>query len=181
MKTNTETVSEKRKRGRPQSLLRESFDRNHRGALRIEGCQRTKSNAAYRTQALKAVFSLPDDEQTILLGCTSSQLRAGKGTFPPGWDTAANEIGRFLVAFVPDEDERTGQLQTAVNSRRLGISWRDIGAHYRVLRLGKRSGSVDPLLFALCRALDDYRLKFPATSEDTVVSAVNALLRLVET
>jgi hypothetical protein len=137
-----ETVSQKPRRGRPRSIIREIAD-NYDRMLGISGCQRTKVNEAYRLRATGRAFDLPDDDQRILFGSTKAEIWSGKGPgkFPPGWQTAAEEIGRFLVLIDADDDTVRGYLLIAVNARRDGIPWRAIRSHFRSLRLGDRCGN----------------------------------------
>jgi len=172
-----ETVSEKPRRGRPRSIIREVADRLNR-ISRIDGCQRTKMNEAYRQRATGRAFDLPDDEQRILLGTTQAEVMAGKGPgkFPPGWQTAAEEIGRFLVLIDADDDTAADYLRVAVQARRDGIGWRAIRSHFRSLRLGERCGEVQPLTLELARTVDAYRSRFPATPPEILIAAARRLI-----
>lgn len=172
-----ETVSEKPRRGRPRSIIREVADRYDR-ALGISGCQRTKVNEAYRLRATGRAYDLPDDEQRILLGTTKADVMSGKGPgkFPPGWQTAAEEVGRFLVSIDADDDTAADYLRVAVQARRDGISWRAIRSHFRSLRLGERRGEVQPLTLELARTVDAYRSRFPATPPETLIAAARRLI-----
>jgi hypothetical protein len=111
----SESDSEKPRRGRPRSVVREVADDMDR-MLRISGCQRTKVNEAYRLRATGRAFDLPDDEQRVLFGSTKSEIWSGKGPgkFPPGWQTAAEEIGRFLVSIAADDDTAADYLRVVV-------------------------------------------------------------------
>lgn len=176
----TETVSEKPRRGRPRSIIREVADRYDQ-ALGISGCQRTKVNEAYRLRATGRAFDLPDDEQRVLFGVTKDEIWSGKGLgkFPPGWQTAAEEIGRFLVSIAADDDTAADYLRVAVNARRDGVSWRAIRSHFRSLRLGERRGNAIALWIELSRTIDAYLARFPATTKQMVVGAVQSLLEVV--
>jgi hypothetical protein len=173
----SETVSEKPRRGRPRSVVREVADGMDR-MLRISGCQRTKVNEAYRLRATGRAFDLPDDEQRVLFGSTKAEIWSGKGpgTFPPGWQTTAEEIGRFLVSVGADDDTAAEYLRVVVQARRDGIGWRRIRSHFRSLRLGERRGDVRPLLLELARTVDAYRSRFPATPDETVLAAAHRLV-----
>ena len=178
---NTETVSVKPTRGRPQTLVRISYDEvcKRIGSPR-GGCHRTEMNAAYARKTLIAASKLSGEEQTILWGGTFKQIRNGDVNFPRGWVTAANEIGRYFIAFVDEDEDRLMLMQSVAKARRDGSQWRDIGSHYRSLRLGERTGNDLALVCALCRTLDEYKLKFPATSEATITGAVKGFLQIVE-
>lgn len=173
----SETVSEKPRRGRPRSIVREVADRYDR-TLGVPGCQRTKVNEAYRLRATGRAFDLPDDEQRILFGSTKAEIWSGKGPgkFPPGWQTAAEEIGRFLVSIDADDDTAAEYLRVVVQARRDGIGWRKIRSHFRSLRLGERCGKVQPLVLELARAVDAYRSRFPATPTETLIAAARRLI-----
>jgi len=177
---NSETVSEKPRRGRPRSIMRDVSDDLNRIA-RSSGCQRTKMNEAYRQRATGRAFDMPDDEQRILLGTTQAEILAGKGPpkFRPGWETAADEIGRLLVSIGADDDTAADYLRVAVQARRDGISWRGIRSHFRSLRLGERRGNAIALWVELSRAIDAYLARFPATTKQMVVGAVESLLEVV--
>jgi hypothetical protein len=173
----SETVSEKPRRGRPRSVVREVADGMDR-MLGVSGCQRTKVNEAYRLRATGRAFDLTDDEQRILFGSTKAEIWSGKGPgkFPPGWQTAAEEIGRFLVSVGADDDTAADYLRVVVQARRDGIGWRRIRSHFRSLRLGERRGDVRPLLLELARTVDAYRSRFPATPDEIVVAAARRLV-----
>jgi hypothetical protein len=176
----SETVSGKRNRGRPRSVTREVADAYDR-MLGISGCQRTKLNEAYRLRATGRAFDLPDDEQRILFGSTKTEIWSGKGPgkFPPGWQTAAEEIGRFLVSIGADDDTAADYLRVAVNARRTGTPWRAIRSHFRSLRLGERQGDAIALWIELSRTIDAYLDRFPATTKQMIVGAVESLLEVV--
>ena len=177
---NSESVSEKRRRGRPRSVVREVADRHHR-MFGGSGCQRTKVNEAYRLRATGRAFDLPDDEQRAVFGFTQAEIMAGKGPgkFPPGWQTAAEEIGRFLVSIAADDDTAADYLRVVVQARRDGIGWRAIRSHFRSLRLGERQGNAIALWIELSRTIDAYRSRFPATTDQMIVGAVESLLEVV--
>lgn len=175
-----ESGSEKRRRGRPRSIVREAADRHDR-MFGGGGCQRTKVNEAYRLRATGRAFDLPDEEQRILFGFTKTEIWSGKGSgkFPPGWQTAAEEIGRFLVSIEADDDTAAEYLRAAVQARRDGIGWRRIRSHFRSLRLGERKGNAIALWIELSRAIDAYLARFPATTNQMIVGAVESLLEVV--
>jgi hypothetical protein len=176
----SESVSEKPRRGRPRSVVREVADGMDR-MLGVSGCQRTKVNEAYRLRATGRAFDLPDDEQRILFGSTKAEIWSGKGPgkFPPGWQTAAEEIGRFLVSIGADDDTAADYLRVVVQARRDGIGWRRIRSHFRSLRLGERRGNAIALWIELSRTIDAYLARFPATTKQMVVGAVESLLEVV--
>lgn len=176
----SETVSEKPRRGRPRSVVREVADRYDR-MLGVPGCQRTKLNEAYRLRATGRAFDLPDEEQRILFGSTKAEIWSGKGPgkFPPGWQTAAEEIGRFLVSIDAEDDTAAEYLRIVVQARRDGIGWRRIRSHFRSLRLGERRGNALSLLSELARTVDAYRSRFPATTDQMIAGAVRSLFGIV--
>lgn len=175
-----ETVSEKPRRGRPRSIIREVADDLNKFA-RTAGCERTKMSEGYRYRPTVRAYDLPDDEQRILLGTTKSEALSGKGPpkFRPGWETTAEEIGRFLVSIDADDDTAADYLRVAVNARRDGVSWRTIRSHFRILRLGERRGNAIALWVELSRTIDAYLARFPATTKQMVVGAVESLLEVV--
>lgn len=176
----SETVSEKRRRGRPRSIVREVSDRHDR-MVGVSGCQRTKMNEAYRLRATGRALDLPDDEQRVVFGFTKAEIMAGKapGKFPPGWQTAAEEIGRFLVSIEADDEAAAEYLRVVVQARRDGIGWRRIRSHFRSLRIGERPGNAMALWIELSRTIDAYLARFPATTKQMVVGAVESLLEVV--
>jgi len=176
----SESVSEKPRRGRPRSVVREVADQHDR-MFGVGGCQRTKVNEAYRLRATSRAFDLPDDEQRVLFGFTKTEIWSGKGPgkFPPGWQTAAEEIGRFLVSIEADDDTAAEYLRVAVQARREGIGWRRIRSHFRSLRLGQRKGNAIALWIELSRTIDAYLARFPATTKQMVAGAVESLLEVV--
>jgi len=174
----SEPVSEKRRRGRPRSYASIVAEEMRKHSLIPESCgsERSRINVAYRMTCLRQVkLLLSADEQQTLLGFTWEGLRTGKESFPRGWDSAANEIGRFLAEDETDRD----YLLVAVNARRDGVSWRAIRSHFRTLRLGERCGNSLSLLIELTRAVDDYRSRFPATTHQMITGAANSLLEVV--
>jgi hypothetical protein len=177
---NSESVSENRRRGRPRSDARFYCDRLRQLKMLPDGCARTQTNFTYRTRALHPVSKiLSADDQRTLFGCTADDIRRGAGRFPKGWDTAAEEIGRFLFSIDADEDAEADYLRVAVNARRDGVSWRAIRSHFRSLRLGEREGNALSLLSELARTIDAYRSRFPATTDQMIVGAVRSLLEVV--
>jgi hypothetical protein len=172
----SETVSKKLKRGRPRAVVREIL----RGGGPMQGCDRTRVNWAYRVVAVGLFTGLPDDDQRAVWGCTGADISTGRGHFPPGWDTAAEEIGRLVVHESPDDEQQKAYADTVVTARRAGRSWSDIRGHFRALRIGSRAGNAGALLSELCRVVDEYRARFPATDHAQCVSAVEQLLEIVQ-
>lgn len=177
---NSETVSEKRGRGRPRSwtrLFADDLDRN--GLLPNCGCERSRTNEAYRAAAMgPALRLLTAEERFALLGMDDEQRRSGK-PLPRGWSSAALEIGRLLSAIDGDDETTRGYLLVAVNARRDGVSWRAIRSHFRSLRLGDRCGNALSLLSELARTIDAYRSRFPATTDQMIAGAVRSLFGIV--
>jgi hypothetical protein len=136
-------------------------------------------NNAYRLSATgPALRLLTAEERTVLFGATDDELRRG-GTFPRGWDSAALEIGRLLSAIDADDGTARNYIMVAVHARRDGLSWRSIRSHFRSLRLGERCGNAVSLLLELSRTVDDYRSRFPATTDQMIAGAVRSLLELI--
>ncbi len=177
---NSESVSEKRRRGRPRSRVRLFADDLERhGMLTACGCERSRTNEAYRAAAMgPALRLLTAEEQSVLLGMDSETYMAGR-LLPRGWSSAALEIGRLLEAIDADDETARGYLLVAVNARRNGISWRVIRSHFRSLRLGERCGNARSLMAELAKTLDRYCSRFPATTDETIGNAVRILSRVV--
>jgi hypothetical protein len=177
----SESGSEKRRRGRPRSWKRNLAEDLRRRGLSPSDCrcERSQMNNAYRLSALgPALRLLTAEERTVLFGATDDELRSG-GTFPRGWDSAALELGRLLHGIDADDDTAADYLRVAVNARRDGVSWRAIRSHFRSLRLGERQGNALSLLSELARTIDCYRSRFPATTDQMIVGAVESLLEVV--
>lgn len=176
----SESGSEKRRRGRPRSwtrLFADDLDRN--GLLSNCGCERSRTNEAYRAAAMgPALRLLTAEERVVLLGVNDEQRRSG-GPLPRGWSSAALEIGRLLERIDDDDETIRGYLLIAVNARRDGIPWRAIRSHFRTLRLGERCGNALSLLSELARTIDAYLARFPATTKQMVAGAVESLLEVV--
>jgi hypothetical protein len=182
MNGKSEPGSEKRKRGRPRSWVRSFADEMRRSNLIPDGCRSERSlmNVAYRTAALgPAMRLLSAEDRAVLLGASDDELRRGTKSFSRGWDSGAVEIGRFLSSLGADDETERGYLLVAVNARRKGIPWRDIRSHFRVLRLGERTGNSMSLLQELARTIDGYRSRFPATTDTMVAGAVESLLEVL--
>jgi hypothetical protein len=170
-----ETIS-KNKQGRPkgyQSRLLEA------GVLiqQPDGGHRTKVNWVFMLDVLQLVTSSSKDIQQIVWGCTSDDLESGKKKFPPGWMTFAPEIGRYIAN--ADDDEKQTVLHVIVDARERGLSWRDIGSHFRTLRLGEKSGNRAALISALCRTVNQFRQQFPKTPDSVVDEALQITLLAV--
>jgi hypothetical protein len=176
----SESGSEKRKRGRPRTWIRTfADDLDRRGLLPDCGCQRSRTNEAYRAAATgSAVRLLSAGERVVLLGVDDDRRRAGSA-LPRGWASAALEIGRLLEGIAGDDDTARGFLLVAVHARRDGVSWRAIRSHFRALRLGERRGNAVSLLTELARTVDSYRSRFPATTDQMIAGAVRSLLEVV--
>lgn len=171
----------KKKRGRPRSVAGEVAAQLP-AALLPEGCRRSKVNYAYRLRALRpVVHRMPDGDRADLLGCTVGDIRKGAARFPRGWDTTAEEIGRFLHAIDADDDTEDKYLRVALKARRDGLSWRDIRSHFRRLRLGDRHGNSMSLTRELAVTIDGYRSRFPDTADEVIQAAVESLLSIVTT
>jgi hypothetical protein len=137
-------------------------------------------NVAYRAAANgPAMRLLSADERTVLLGASDDELRRGTKTFPRGWESVAVEIGRLLSSLGADDETERGYLLVAVNARRDGASWRTIRSHFRALRLGKRQGNAMALTTELARTIDGYRSRFPATTDQQMIGAVESLLEVL--
>jgi hypothetical protein len=176
----SESGSEKRRRGRPRSRVRLFADDLERhGLLSGCGCERSRTNEAYRAAAMgPALRLLTAEEQSVLLGMDKGRYMSG-GLLPRGWSSAALEIGRLLEAIDADDETARGYLLVAVNARRDGVSWRVLRSHFRSLRLGERCGNARSLVAELAKTLDRYCSRFPATTDQTIADAVRVLCGVV--
>jgi hypothetical protein len=168
----------KAKRGRPKSWEREIAD-SLPSALRKHGCERTEMNSIYACKWMAIFTGLTPDEQRDLCGSTSEEQVAGKAK-PRRWETAAVEIGRYLVAVGETEANEAEVVRIVRKARIEGIKWGIIGKHFRKLRLGKRQGNEHSLFACLARAFDDYCEMFPATTQEDKEEAIRRLLETVE-
>lgn len=175
-----ESGSEKRRRGRPRSAIRLVADNlEQHGLLSGCGCQRSRTNEAYRAAATgPALRVLTSEEQTVLLGMDHERYMSG-GQLPRGWSSAAVEIGRLLEGIDADDETARGYLLVAVNARRDGVSWRVLRSHFRSLRLGERCGNARSLVVELVKTIDRYCSRFPATTDPVIDDAVRVLRRMV--
>ena len=161
-----ETISEK-KRGRPMGSQRQALDDM---TDLNSGCLRTKVNEVFMFELLGLVEDATEDVQRIVWGCTKSEIASGTANFPRGWKTFAPEIGRYLS--IADDDEKQNSLNVIVDARQRGLSWSDIGAFFRTLRIGERIGNKPALIAAICRTIDQFRKQFPKTARQVVTSAL---------
>ncbi len=175
----TDNISEnvsKKKRGRPRGFGSQMIELSG-FAHTVDGGHRTKVNWVFMLQALRLVRNASEDVQRIVWGCTADDIESGNARFPKGWTTYAPEIGRFLIEI--DDDDRADVLNVIVEARQRGLSWSDIGEHYRTLRLGEKTGNEDALTKALLRVVHEFRKRFPKTPEHVFVNAaarVNAAM-----
>ncbi len=165
--------------GRPRSARRRYADEIARLNLTPDDCRcpRSQLNYAYRLSAIRpALQLLTADEQTALFSATADQL--GRGGFPRGWSSVALELGRLLDTIQADDETARDLLMLAVTARRDGVSWGAIRSHFRAMRLGKRQGNALSLSRELART-DDYRSRFPGTTDQMVIEAARNLLDAV--
>lgn len=180
-----ETFSEntpKPKRGRPkthQGVWLDGLIKNNLGPLEIH-TRRGKMDYIYRLETLRAIQKMKPETQEIILGFPLDNVKNGTKPFPPGYDTAATEIGRFIESRNDNAEAVDAAMEILIDARTRGIPWRDIRAHFRKLRLGEKQGNALSLTMQLARALDDYTRKFPATTKAVRVAAIRNLLAIVE-
>jgi hypothetical protein len=176
----SESGSEKRRRGRPRSRVRLIADNLERYGFTSDcGCERSRTNKAYRAAATEpALRVLTAEEQVVLLGMDRERYMSG-GLLPRGWSSAALEIGRLLEGIGADDQTARGYLLVAVNARRSGVSWRMIRAHFRSLRLGERCGNTRSLVSELAKTIDRYCSRLPATTDQMIADAARVLCRIV--
>ena len=174
--TDTATISEnfsetpKRKRGRPRGENSHKVEFYKKMNCLPEGGTRTKSEWAFSMKFFNAIHNADADTQRAVWGCTYAQISAGTHRPPKGWQTAAGSVGRYLAATDDDPAHVAG---IVVKARRDGISFGDIAAHFRRLRLGDRKGNAVSLTQALARALDEYRKRFPKTTDEQARAALH--------
>jgi hypothetical protein len=141
--------------------------------LKPDGGARARVNAAYRQNWMRVVLRDETGALQRIFGATKDELRSGAKNLPPGWETMGESIGRALYAgAVEDEDA----LRIVLDARARNISFGDIAAHFRKLRLGEKHGNCISLTLALSRALDNYQKQFPATTLQQRIGAVENLL-----
>lgn len=173
MGLDSENISGKR-RGRPKGFAARNLELSS-FAYTVEGVHRTKINWIFMLDAIRLIRTANEDMQRIVWGCTAEEIKSGEARFPKGWKTYAPEIGRFLQGV--DDEGRPDVLKVIIDARQRGLSWADIAAHYRSLRIGEKSGNEDALTKALLRAVTQFRKQFPKTPDDVYVNAANRLVK----
>jgi hypothetical protein len=158
------------RRGRPRGFGSQMLELSGFAHM-VDGGHRTKVNWVFMLQALRLVRDAGEDVQRIVWGCTADDIESGNARFPKGWTTYGPEIGRFLIQI--DDEERAAVLKFIVDARQRGLSWSDIGAHYRALRLGEKTGNEDALTNALLRTVNQFRKQFPKTPAYVFVNATS--------
>jgi hypothetical protein len=165
-----------KKRGRPRSPQRAYIEGPGR-LYAAEGCLRTRVNDAYRTEFTVVVQKAPAEIQKLVWGHTEAEIMgASGGSFARGYRAMAESIGRWIAA----GGDREQALKVVVDALKRGLSFRDISEHFRRLRLGERQGKALSLYRALCRTVDDYRKRFPKTTNQQTITAVQSLLEGLE-
>ena len=170
----SETVS-KKKRGRP--LSRQSSElAGIPGCFLPEGCRRTRINSMFSQEVLCMFNHATKKIQRIVWGCTSDEIMSGSKDFGPGWRTYTPEIGRYIA----ECDDEAGDVRNCIiDARKRGLSWSDIAAHFRKLRLGEKSGNKSALTADLCRTINQFRKQFPKTSDEIVGDAIDDVAAIV--
>jgi len=164
----------KSQRGRPRGEVRYIADRI--GAMiKSDGGPRARVNAAYRQFWMEVILKRDEDLLSIY-GATGAEIKAGTKSFPPGWETMGESIGRALHAGTVTEEEA---LDIARDARARGMSYGYIAAHFRRLRLGDRGGNSVSLCKTLARTLDRYQARFPGTTATQRLAAVEDLLAIM--
>ena len=165
--TISETVS-KKKRGRPRTVQRQLVDLKSDSAFG-SGSQRNRMNEQYATKFWHFVMDAPEEEQIAVLGKRWNQCIHH---FPKGSVTAATEIGRYMEWCCATKDNERTVYQQVVTARREGHAWTHIKGWYRQRRLGKKEGNAISLTLELCRTIDDYKRRFPCTTQQMMESAI---------
>jgi hypothetical protein len=171
----TAPAEPKKTRGRPREFQRQWME-DLPGQAKPEGCLRTKMNFINGLEFESAAMDAPEEEQVAILGHSFNQKPSKGPFFPKGYRTAALEAGRWIKA----GGEPAVAVSVVADARRAGISFGDIAAHFRALRLGEKEGDETALLLKLCRALAEYRKTFPKTTNQQARWAVARLLQIIE-
>lgn len=167
--TVSENISQKvpPKRGRPRGFQRTFMEH----APREGACIRTQINEGFRAAFLAALSCAGTEMQCTIWGCTDAEIMTKAGRFPKGFLTVAESAGRYIEATGADDQ---AVVRIVADARKQGISFGDIAAHFRRLRLGEKVGNVRSLTIALARTLDEYRKRFPKTTDAQVREALAA-------
>jgi hypothetical protein len=180
METDSENTP-KPKRGRPKSSARIYAD-FHDAAGRINPdiqTTRGKVNSALGSRFVGAWLKADEELQIRIMGFAGDALKSGTSPLPRGFTTAAIEITRWVETH--DRETATqAALEIVAEARDKGLSWRDVKAHFRKLRLGEREGNAHSLTLHLSRAFDEYMSRFPATTRQAQAAAVRNLLEAIE-
>lgn len=163
-----------KKRGRPKGYRRERIEAIPHG-IKPEGCLRTQVNWCFALAFIGPLFEAGAATQIAVLGCDEEDIKTGKRPFPKGFKQASEAAGRWIEA----GNKASTAIGIMLDARERGISFSEIAAHFRRLRLGEKAGSKNALLMALARTLDDYRLRFPGTTPDQEREAIAHLLEIV--
>ncbi len=166
----------KRKRGRPRSVVSDQADNMGRN-LKPEGGSRTRINAVYRQAWLQVAWRQEPQTFNKIFGATREELKNGVKNMPAGWETEGESIGRAIVAGAIDGKDA---LEIVLKAREDRIPAGQIVAHFRKIRLGEKSGNAFSLTMALARALDRYQSQFPATTEKQRLAAIQNLFDLFQ-
>lgn len=156
-----------KKRGRPTSSIMKDAKR----VVVLDGCNRTTINGGYLTLCHKALHTESEE-----FAHTVSMVRGGN--FKRGYKTMAVEVGRYLYKSGCDPVEVKNFIKEAIEA---GLSFRDIGYHFRIKRLGERSGNTDALVKMICRNIDDFWKTFPKTPKWEIIEALQKVTKHVST
>lgn len=116
------------------------------------------------------------EKQMRIMNCTFDDVRAGNHSFPRGFNTAATEIGRWIVTHADTAEAEASSLVIVADARTRGIPWREIRAHFRALRIGPRQGNALSLFRHLATAFDDYCRMFPETTQLARMAGIQNLM-----
>jgi hypothetical protein len=175
-----ETVSEntpKSKRGRPKSDLRLHSEMLASQGIPCDGdSTRSKVNFSLFSKSIALISRAPSEMQMSILGFNTDEIMAGTKKFPPGFQTAATEIGRFMQTST-GHDAVLERIAELINQ---GNKWSAIRSHFRALRLGARQGNALSLFRHLARAYDEYIQRFPDTTQEAAIGGIKNLLTELE-
>ncbi len=172
----SEKSSENKKRGRPKSFIAREAE-GTMGRILTDKGHRSRVNAVYRQAWIEVAFKCDPETFQRIFGATKEELQSGKKDFPSGWQTEGESIGRAIVDGSVEAEEAVEIVRKARANKIPAVQ---VAAHFRMLRLGQKSGNSISLVMVLARTLDRYQIQFPATTQAQRIAAVQSLLEIVE-
>ena len=176
-----ETVSNKKPtRGRPKSPSRHYSDVLKEFGFGNQEATTERSQLNW-SLFIKFIGMLKDaDEATQLriVGCSTSDIKSGKRTWPFGLRTASVEIVRWVGDGDGSDERKKLAVELVDQLLTEKQSWREISIYFKERRTGKVVGTETSLTRCLIRALNDYLVRYPATTEETVRDALKSFVVL---